>query len=59
MIRRFGLENLNRLRTNLTHIKHFAIRSTLGKLEGKKNLTVVVVELSEVSYQVSYCISPS
>lgn len=57
MFRRFVLENLNKLRTNLTHIKHFVIRSTLGKLEGK-NLIIVVVELFEVSYQISYCISP-
>lgn len=54
MIRRFGLENLNRLRTNLTHIKYFVIRSTLGKLEGEENLIAVLIAVPEVRYQVPY-----
>lgn len=58
MIRRFGLENLGKLSTNLTHIKYFVTRSTSGKLEGENSLMAVVVELSELSYQVLCCISP-
>lgn len=49
MIRRFGLENLGKLSTNLTHIKYFVTRSTSGKLEGENSLMAVVVELSELS----------
>jgi len=54
MVRRCGLENLNRLRTNLTHNKYFVIRSTLGKLRGEENLITVSIEMPEVCYQVSY-----
>lgn len=56
IIRRFGLENLNRLRTNLTHIRYFVIRSTLGKL-GEENLIAVLIVVPEVYYQVSYHIA--
>lgn len=57
IIRRFGLENLNRLRTNLTHIRYLVIRSTLGKLEGEENLIAVLIVVPEVCYQVSYHIT--
>lgn len=57
MIRICGLENLNRQRTNLTHIKYFVIRSTSGKLEGEENLIAVLIEVPAVHYQVSYHIA--
>lgn len=57
MIRIFGLEDLRKLSTNLIHIRYIVTRSTSGKLEGGNNLMAAVVELSEVSYQVLYCIS--
>lgn len=59
MIRIFGLEDLRKLSTNVIHIRYIVTRSTSGKLEGGNNLMAAVVELSEVSYQVLYCISPS
>lgn len=57
MIRRFGLEILNRLRTNLTHINYIAIRSTLVKLEGEENLITGLIVMPEVCHQVTYHIA--
>lgn len=48
IIRRFGLEILNRLRTNFTHINYIAIRSTLVKLEGKENLITGLIVMPKV-----------
>lgn len=57
MIRRFGPEILNRLRTNLTHINYIAIRSTLVKLEGEENLITGLIVMPDVRYQVTYHIA--
>lgn len=46
-IRRFGLEILNSLRTNLTHINYIAIRSTLVKLKGEESLITGLIVMAK------------